>query len=246
MSKKNLFTNPALKTKNSTGKKFNIVAENNSFKTAFDVQKLDVHEEESIKAILERNRSVGDTQVSKAVLEEDFSQLKTITSEIKSISRQGAFLIGERVLKAREILKPYADGTFTAWLEGTFGSRKTGYNMLSYYELYRVLPDESIKTKDKSMSQRAAYSLANRKGEIQRKIEIIDQYFNLDSADLIQLVRDEFSNYDARSRKSVTALVGRLLDVVEQISKKRGRFSKKDIQDLRHAKSKIGEILKKT
>ncbi len=43
------------------------------------------------------------------------------------------------------------------------------------------------------MPQRAAYSLANRKGDIQGKIDIIDKYFDLKSNELISIVQKEFS-----------------------------------------------------
>lgn len=91
------------------------------------------------------------------------------------------------------MLKPYRDGTFTLWLESTFGSRRSGYNMLTYYKLFRALPDEDLKSKYKIMPQRAAYSLANRKGDIQGKIDIIDKYFDLKSNELISIVQKEFS-----------------------------------------------------
>lgn len=245
MPKKTKFSNPALKKTKSSGKekKFNIVAEINSFNAVFDLQKLDFHEEEGIKEILNSNRIVED--LSEEDVEKDFQALKSLTSEIKSISRQGAFLIGERVVKAREIFKPYRDGTFTLWLESTFGSRKTGYNMLAYYELFKALPNESLKTKYKSMSQKAAYSLATRKGDAQKKIEIIDLHSNLKSRELLLLIQKEFSSFDPRSRRTITGLIRRLLETVDRLSKETRRLSIDDLDDIKYAKSRLAEILKK-
>jgi hypothetical protein len=246
MPKKPLFSNPALKkskTSRVKEKQFNIVANTNSFSAVFDLQKLDSQEEGSLKGILHDNWITDN--LSKSDVEKNFQELKSITSEIKSISRQGAFLVGERVVKAREMLKPYRDGTFTLWLESTFGSRRSGYNMLAYYELFKALPDESLKTKYKTMAQKAAYSLANRKGDIQKKIEIIDQHFNLKSRDLILLVQKEFSNHDPRSRRTITGLIRRLLETVDQLSKKSRRISVEDLEDIKYAKSRLIQILKK-
>ena len=246
MSKKPTFSNPALKKSNASKakeKQFNIVANVNSFNAVFDLQKLDSQEEENLKGILHGNWITDN--LSKSEVEKNFQELKSITSEIKSISRQGAFLIGERVVKARDMLKPYRDGTFTLWLESTFGSRRSGYNMLAYYELYRALPDESLKTKYKTMPQKAAYSLANRKGDNQKKFEFIDQHFNLKGSDILLLVQKEFSNHDPRSRRTITGLVRRLLETVDQLSKKSRSLSIEDLEDVKYAKSRLVEILKK-
>ena len=162
MPKKTKFSNPALKRKKVPSTKeaqFNLVTNVNSFNAVFDLQKLDEQEESHLKGILENNW-IPDNLTEKD-FKQNFVQLKSITSEIKAISRQGAFLIGERVVRARELLKPYRDGTFTLWLESTFGSRRSGYNMLAYYELFTALPDDELRSKYKTMAQRAAYSLAN-------------------------------------------------------------------------------------
>lgn len=246
MSKKPKFSNPALKKtakKKGDEKQFNIIAEVNNFNAVFDIQKLDPSEEERLKDLLDENWM--EENLSKTDVQKNFQELKSLTSQIKSISRQGAFLIGERVVKAREMLKPYRDGTFTLWLESTFGSRRTGYNMLAYYELFRALPDEELKTKYKSMLQKAAYSLANRKGDIQKKIEIIDRYYNLKAKEILEVVQKEFSNHDSRSRRTVTSLVRKLLETVDQLSKKQRRLSIEDIEDIKYAKSRLNEIIKK-
>lgn len=246
MPRKTKFSNPALKkSKPSQEKKgqFNLVTNVNSFNAVFDLQKLDEQEEKHIETILETNW-IPDNLTKKEV-EQNLGRLKSITSEIKAISRQGAFLIGERIVQAREMLKPYRDGTFTLWLESTFGSRRSGYNMLAYYELFTALPDDDLRSKYKIMSQRAAYSLANRRGDIQRKIQIIDQYFNLKSNELIAIVQKEFSNRDYRSRRTMESLMNRLLETVDQLVKRRKELSKEDLEDVKYVKRRIQEILKK-
>lgn len=246
MPKKTKFANPALKKSKSSKEKvdqFNLAVNINSFNAVFDLQKLEEKEEKYLEEILDGNW-IPDN-LSEGESRQTLAKLKNITSEIKSISRQGAFLIGERVVQAREMLKPYRDGTFTLWLESTFGSRRSGYNMLTYYELFRALPDEGLKSKYKIMPQRAAYSLANRRGNIQRKIDIIDKYFDLKSNELISIVQKEFSNKDHRSRKTVDGLMNRLLETVDQLVKRRKELTKDDLDDVKYAKSRLNEILKR-
>ncbi len=247
MSRKTKFSNPALKKKAKNSSKepnqFNLAVNVNSFNAVFEMQKLDKEEENHLEEILENNwvpENLSESQ-SKQTLE----KLKTITSEIKAISRQGAFLIGERVVQAREMLKNYRNGTFLLWLESTFGSVRSGYNMLTYYELFRALPDEELRAKYKSMSQKAAYSLANRRGDIQRKIEIIDKYFNLKSKELMSIVQKEFSNRDQRSKKAIDSLLNRLLESVDQLAKRKRELTKEDLDDIKYARSRLGEIIKR-
>lgn len=246
MSKKTKFSNPALKKKKDSDIKknqFNLVTKVNSFNAVFDLQKLDFNEEQQLSGILKDNW-IPDN-LSEKELEENFIRIKAITSEIRAISRQGAFLVGERVVQAREILKPYRDGTFTLWLETTFGSRRSGYNMLAYYELFRALPDDDLRTKYKSMAQKAAYSLANRKGDIQKKFEIIDQHFSLKNQELMIIVQKEFSNRDRRSKRTITGLINRLLETVDQLVKKEKKLSLEDLEDIKYVKTRLDKILKK-
>ncbi|MCB1082339.1 MAG: CT583 family protein [Chlamydiia bacterium] len=246
MSKKTKFANPALKKSKAAKEKveqFNLAVNVNSFNAVFDLQKLDEKEEAHLEEILENNW-IPDN-LSETESKQTLAKLKSITSEIKSISRQGAFLVGERVTQAREMLKPYRDGTFTLWLESTFGSRRSGYNMLTYYELFTSLPDEDLRRKYKIMPQRAAYSLANRRGDLQKKMEIIDKYFGLKSNELISIVQKEFSNRDGRSKKGVLSLINRLLESIDQLVKRKKELTKEDLDDVRYAKERLSEILKR-
>ncbi len=243
MPKRAKFSNPALKKKESRPIKkedFNLAVNVNSFNAVFDLQKLDASEEVRLREILENNRIIDETNSED--IDEHFSKLKTITSEIKSISRQGAFLIGERVVQAKKLLKPYRDGTFTLWLESTFGSRKSGYNMLSYYELFNMLPTEDLKDKYKLMAQRAAYILANRKGELQRKIDIIDQHFSLKSGELIEIVQKEFAVRDFRAKKAMNSLVDKLLKTVDRLVQMKKDLSADHIHDIEYASERLANI----
>jgi len=245
MSKRVKFSNPALKKKSTSNNKeqFNLAVNVNSFNGVFDLQKLDSQEEEKLQKLLESNWSPD--SLTKKQVAENLIQLKALTAEIKSISRQGSFLIGERVAKARELLKPYRDGTFTLWLETALGSKRSGYNFLSYYELYIVLPNEELKNKYKKMPQRAAYHLANRKGDIQKKFAIIEKHYESKGNEIIKIVQEEFANKDFRSRRSVDGLLNRLLEAIDQLAMRQKELSAEDLEKIKYAKGRLLEVLKR-
>jgi len=118
---------------------------------------LDEGEQQSLRRLLSDNVSNPDRE-----LEEDIFEVSRITSEIKSIGREGIYLLGERISKVQKILKSYTDGTFTQWLTSTLGSKQTGYNYLSYYELYQALPSPDLQDSFSKIPQKAAYTLANK------------------------------------------------------------------------------------
>lgn len=202
MSKSHAFSNPAFQVQQapSQANKFNLVTQVNSFNSIFDAKPLDPSEGGLIDKLLIED--LNDGNITKEQAEQDLHQIKLITAEIKAIGRQGTILMGERVYKAREILKSYKDGTFTKWLQITFGSKKTGYNMLSYYELYKELPDNEHKENFKKIPQKAAYILASREGDIQRKATIINTFHHLRAQQFIALIQEEFPN-TANSHKKM-------------------------------------------
>lgn len=153
---------------------FNLLPNSNSFSSVFKLHELDEGEAKAIEELLE----AGGSHLDQSELSLDIQKLKNITAEVKSISKQGVILLGERISKARAILTKYGDGknTFTAWLIKAFGSRRSAYNTLSYYELYTALPSEVLREKLKNLPLKAAYALASRQGEMEEKVQIISDY----------------------------------------------------------------------
>ena len=98
----------------------------------------------------------------------------------------------ERVSRAKDILKPYKNGTFTKWIESTFGAKKTGYNALAYFELYQQLSNNDLREGFKKIPLRAAYILASRPGNHEIKEEIVREYHELGHGDLVNLIQDSF------------------------------------------------------
>ncbi|MFZ0565648.1 MAG: CT583 family protein [Chlamydiales bacterium] len=124
-------------------------------------------------------------------VDQDLSQLVTITSEIKAINNQAAILQGERIKRAQQILKKYRDGAFTAWLLTTYGNRQTPYNFLQYYEFYSKMP-QTLHSQINSMPRQAIYTLASREGVLSKKEEIVRNYNGETKQQLITLIRSEF------------------------------------------------------
>lgn len=174
----------------------------NSFRNLFDYKELQKEEAEDIKELL---WSHSEEQVDTGVVQRDVEQLQHLTAEIRSISKQGIILLGERIYKARSILKRYGDGSgvFTQWLNATFGNRRSAYNMLAYYEFYTQLPNQEFKDLLKSMPVQAVYSLASRPGEIKDKLEIIRLSAGKRQKEILALIQEllPLPSSDARSSK---------------------------------------------
>lgn len=237
-SSSNVFTNKAFEKSKQRNHGFNIVSQTNNFNSVFNTQPLDESESNKIEKLLAENfipESIEESQV-----EQNSTQLKQITAEIKAIGRQGVVLIGERVAIAKNILKPYKDGTFTKWLESTFGVAKTGYNALSYFELYKLLPQQQLKENFKKIPLRAAYILASRGGSLETKSEIIEKYYNYKHNDLVTIIKERIPipSKDRRTKKSSTeCLITQMLDIAKKIETRKDCLTNAD-------KDKMSEILK--
>ncbi|MBM3207945.1 MAG: hypothetical protein FJZ57_04995 [Chlamydiae bacterium] len=197
-----------------------------SFESVFSSISLDVKEANAIERLLVENYQVG--QSNEEQVAKDVEILKKTTSEIKTIGKQATILTGERIHKVRQMLRPYKNGTFTKWLEATFGTRKTGYNMLAYYELYTALPRDDLKDKLKKLPQRSAYILASRGGDIETKAEIINEYRNESHNELVVLIQEKLpiSQDDKRQGKSSNERVlSSIKEAVQKLEKRKGSLS---------------------
>ena len=244
MSKPSVFENKSFQNKASAGTGFNLAPQVNSFNAIFDPKPLDALEETRIEKLLVENYQPGaiqDEQVKTDVL-----QLKRITAEIKSISKQGIVLMGERVHQAMGILKPYKDGTFTKWLEATFGARRTGYNVLAYFELYKALPSDSLRERLKKIPLRAAYALASRVGDADVKEEIIREHHDLKHNELVTLIQEKLpvASTDRRSGKSSNdRLIAKAHNMLEKLLKRKAVLSEGNKQDVAKMRELLDSIL---
>jgi len=134
-------------------------------------------------------------------VEGDQQVLTEITTQIRAIERQSVLLHGERISKAQSILKKYRDGTFSGWLQLAYGNRQTPYRMLQFYELFMKLGKDE-KELISAMPKRAAYALAGRSGEMEKKIEIIKEYHDSRPDEIIQVIQEAFPLKKGDKRRS--------------------------------------------
>ncbi len=232
-----VFSNPAFQKKNEPAG-FNLVTQNN-FNTLIPYQPLDNEDSQKIEKLVWENQEPG--HLSEEQTEKDLKEIKLLTAEIKSIGKQGILLLGERVWKAREILKNYRNGTFTQWIEAAFESKKTGYNVLAYYELFHALPLAGLKEKFKKIPQRAAYILASRHGNLEKKMTIISDHADLKANDLIELIQEQFpmAARDKRTSSTNTRLIHSLYEGLKKIQKRKRTLTEEDIVSLKNLRKML-------
>ena len=232
------FSNPAFNSSIASG--FNLVPTINSFSSIFGPIQLDEKDSLTIEQLLK------ECPVSESQTEKDIVEMKRLTAEIKSIGRQGLVLIGERVYKAREVLKPYGDGSFTQWLIDTFQSRRTGYNYLAYYEFYQELPNQELKDVFKRIPQKSAYKLASRKGNFEVKFKILKDYHHLPIDEIDAIIEDMLpvEMGDQRKRKqNQTPLIDEVLQSLKAILYRKMELSKEDLGKVLKCQEVIQAIL---
>jgi hypothetical protein len=172
----------------------------NAFRSVFGIDDLDESQKEELKELLHESAPI---EKDSHEVQRDFDLLKSITAEIRSIQKQSALLLGERIVKAREILKLYGDGktTFTKWLDSTFSSRRTAYNCLAYYEFYSSLPNDGLRQRLKNMSHKAVYMLASRVGDLEQKYKIVEEYSALKQTEIIPIIQELFPILESEKKK---------------------------------------------
>ena len=192
MSKFNDLLNLRFRGKSAQAPKMTALVERSSngelssFSGVFRVTALNERERSDLEAILKSFRWAETDEV-----ESDLKALIGITSEVKAITNQAVILHGERIQRARDVLKKYRDGAFTAWLFATYGNRQTPYNFLQYYEFYTAMP-QGLHGKIDQMPRQAVYSLASRQGAMEKKEAIVRNYNGQAKQELLQLIRIEF------------------------------------------------------
>lgn len=180
----------------------------------------------------------------------DFEELKALTDEIKSINKQQIVLVGERLFRAREILKNYGDGitSFTKWLDKLFSSRRTAYNILNYYEFYSELPSIELKTELKKLPLKVAYCLSSRQAPLNQKVEIIKGYSGQKPEDTLLLIKERFpvAENDKRRKDPNKILIKRILQMLETLDRRKGYFTEEVEEDFTKLKKQMKKILIET
>jgi hypothetical protein len=144
------------------------------------------------------------------------------------------------------MLKSYHQGTFTKWLLTAFGSRKSGYNMLTYYDFYSALPNQELKEKFRKIPQKAAYILASRKGDMKKKEEIVLNYSDQKPIKLISLIHEELPTDEEDKRRpkdhDVTQ-IHKLAETLQTLLHKKRQYSQESRILLSELKATLTAIL---
>lgn len=212
-----------------------------SFSNVFGKKELGDKEKEEILSLLQKFSPGEENNISN-----DFSDLISITSEVKAINNQAALLHGERIKRAQGILKNYRDGAFTSWLIATYGNRQTPYNFLQYYEFHNQIPD-ILHNKIESMPRQAVYTLASRQGDLCKKEEIVRNYNGETKQEMISLIRSHFPLSEGDGRREnvgemLIKTIGRLISGVEKRQCKMTLEQKKELYDLTSQLNKLIDI----
>lgn len=192
-----------------------------SFSGIFTVSELNQGEKDFIEAILYEYSS------GKGSINSDFTELVSITSEVKAINHQAALLHGERIKKAHEILTNYQEGAFTSWLIATYGNRQTPYNFLQYYEFYTMMP-KVLHPQIEAMPRQAIYTLASREGELEKKQEIVEKYNGETKSEVLNLIRETFplASHDKRRKNIGDSTINSIYRLIQNVKSRSTRITK--------------------
>ncbi len=171
-------------------------------------------------------------------------QLMDITKQVKSISAQSILLHGERIKQAKDILKDYREGAFTKWLLTTYGNRQTPYSMLNYYELYHNAP-VSHKAIIESAPKKAVYLLASRDGDLDKKMELLQEHGKSPQADLMLRIQEIFpiAEHDQRQPKNSSAIEA-IAKACQKLEKNSHHLNKDDLDNIKDLIERLQNLCK--
>lgn len=180
-----------------------------SFSGVFSVVDLSLDEKKHLEEIL---ISYGEDQ---SFVKQDLEALVRITSEVKAINNQAALLHGERIKKAHAILIKYKEGAFTAWLIEAYGNRQTPYNFMQYFEFHSQIP-KLLHPQLELMPRQAIYTLASRNGQLNEKLEFVQNYQGESKQEMLERIRERFPlNKADKRQKSPYENLARLVKEIE-------------------------------
>lgn len=243
MSNINAILNQRMKT-SSNGSKMASMARQSaaghltSFSGMFSVIDLSFREKEALVSILKNHQNAHQS------IEEDLEKLISLTSEVKAINHQAALLHGERVKKAQVLLKNYKEGAFTAWMIAAYGNRQTPYNLMQYFEFCELMP-KNLRPRIEEMPRQAIYTLATRKGEIERKKAIVENYQGETKQQLLLLIRRAFPLEKEDRRKTYpSSLCQELAQLYEKTKKHLNELKEEEKKEVQTFLKKFQQLLK--
>lgn len=224
----NVSNNKEFKIKRSELSTFTFAGAN-VFQSMMCINQLDETDSLRIEKILVDNFQPG--MLDQYQVSDDALELKRLTSEIKTIGKQGIILSGERVKRAQTLLKNYKNGTFVKWIDFTFSNRKTAYNMLSYFDLYNELPNQETKEQFKKIPMKSAYIIASRTANLNIKKEVINQFHDRSISELNIIIDEKMplAEGDKRSLKTDNVRLMQILsDAVKKFRQRKNSLTNKE------------------
>ncbi len=180
-------------------------------------------------------------------LNQDALQLKAITAQVKNIETQAVFLHGERIFRAREILRKYGDetSTFTSWVKIAYSHRSSAYNHLAFYMFHNALSTPDLQAKLKEMPQKAVYKLASRGGGIEQKVEILEKCYGMKAPEIIAMIDEKLPiKIKRESKKDINVSVIVSIAVsLKKINSRKHILSESNREMLASFRGMIDEIL---
>ena len=240
---KTAITNPAFQSNTSRVNGFHLVTDVNPFTSVFGKGELEENIVLGLEQIVIENAIPG--LFSEEQASSDLEEMKLLTAEIRAVGKQSLILIGERVFKARNILKKYKEGSFTQWLLQTFGCRRTGYNYLTYYEFYRQLPNVELQETFKKFPQKFAYKLASRKGDINVKCELVREYSDYPLEEMERLMKEMLPHKEGstKSDSPVQTYIERMRQSLQKLLVHQKELSEDQIVQLSACQSVLNSLL---
>jgi hypothetical protein len=213
----------------------------NNFNAIFGIAKLSKNEEETLQQILLDN--VEEEKVSQKQLNQDLHALVEITSQIRAIDRQGILLHGERIERAKDLLKLYKYGAFSAWLRTAYGNRQTPYSILQYFQLYKEVPKD-VQPLIQAMPRKAVYQLAARAGSLHKKIDIVKKYYDQPQSEIITVIQESFPLQSNKQpeRKMDEGLIDTIRHCLTKLLVRKTKLSdqnKEALSDIKHLLEQI-------
>lgn len=213
---------------------------NSHFNGMFGNFKLSEAEQASLHELLNEFQE-PDNALPQAEIKKDLKRLLEITANVKGVKAQSLLLQGEQIKEAQLLLRKYRDGAFTKWLIAAYGNRQTPYSILQYYEFHLLLP-AAFRHKIEVMPKKAAYTLASREGDMEKKLQILEQYDTERDkpADIILLIQEVLpkKGLDGRRRQNyIEKSLSQLKELTAQLTAKKMLLSP-------HEKQAVGRVAK--
>jgi hypothetical protein len=213
-----------------------------NFRGMFGAVKLVEGEEQDLLDLLEAFQK--EEKRSEQQLQRDFEKLLEITASVRGIRAQSILLQGEQIKAAQTVLKNYREGAFSKWLITAYGNRQTPYSILQYYEFYQKL-SPLHRQKIELMPKKAAYTLAAREGDFDKKVKLLDGYDQEKPAsETMLLVQETFpkSSTDKRRGKSfMEAAIDKLELLCGEIEARQAKLSLDEKRAIRNCAKRLLE-----